>query len=230
MDIFSIERFVKCFPKILEKFPITLIIVAASIFFGVIIGLGMAIARIRKVIIINGLSRILISYVRGTPVIVQLFVVYYGIPVFINAIFHIDINSWNKMIFVLITYSLNQGGFIAEHFRAAIQAVDTGQTEAGYSVGLNEKQTFFRIIAPQAFVIALPGLSTLVIGLFHGTALAYMVGIMDMMGKVRSISAITYHSLEGYVSVTIIFTVVSILLEQAFKLLSSRLGSHSVND
>ena len=225
MDIFSTERFLKYFPKILEKFPVTLIIVAASIFFGVLLGLGMAIVRIRKVFLLNTLSQILISYVRGTPVIVQLFVVYYGIPVFVNHIFHIDINSWNKMIFVLITYALNQGGFIAEHFRAAIQAVDAGQTEAGYSVGLNERQTFLRIVAPQAFIIALPGLSTLVIGLFHGTALAYMVGIMDMMGKVKSISAITYHSLEGYVSVTINFTVVSILLEQVLKLLNYRLSN-----
>lgn len=228
MDVFSMERFTNCFPKILEKFPITLLIVSVSILFGVIMGLGMAIVRIKKVFLLNTFVQILISYVRGTPVIVQLFVVYYGVPVLVAAILHIDINSWDKIVFVFITYSINQAGFIAEHLRAAIQAVDAGQTEAGYSVGLTEQQTFFRIVAPQAFIIALPGISTIVIGLFHGTALAYMVGVMDMMGKVKSISTITYHSLEGYVSATIIFVIVSILLEQVFKFLNSKLTNQRV--
>lgn len=225
MDVFSKERFFSCFPKILEKFPVTFLIVAVSIIFGVILGLGMAVVRIKKIYVLNGIVQILISYVRGTPVIIQLFVVYYGVPVLVKAITHIDINSWNKIIFVFITYSINQAGFLAEHFRAAIVAVDVGQTEAGYSVGLTERQTFFRIVAPQALIIALPGLSTIVIGLFHGTALAYMVGVMDMMGKVKSISAITYHSLEGYISATIIFVTVSIVLEQLFKLASSRISN-----
>jgi L-cystine transport system permease protein len=138
-------------------------------------------------------------------------------PVLLNNVFHIDISHWNKMIYVYVAYGLNQSAFLAEIIRAAVHSVDIIQTEAGYSIGLTERQTFTRIVVPQAFVVAVPQLETAFVTLFRATALAYMLGIIDVVGKAKSIGVNTHHTIEGYVCAAIIFTFTSIILEQIFK-------------
>lgn len=223
-NLFSWERVIKYFPKILEKFPITLNIVLVSTLIGLLLGILIAVIRLKKVPIIHQLSQIYISYIRGTPILVQLFVVYYGMPSLVKSLVGIDVTTWDKIIFVYVAYGLNQSGFMAEIIRAAIQSVPIGQTEAGYSVGMNGAQTFVRIVLPQSVRIALPGLETMFMSLFRTTALAYMLGVIDIMGKAKSIGVVTYHSLEGYVDAAIIFIITSIILEQVFHIINNKIN------
>lgn len=222
-DFFSFNRVMEYFPKILSRIHITLSIVITGTIIGLLLGVAFAFIRIYKIAGLNQLVLIFISFVRDTPIIVQMFLVYYGLPLFVEFAFKININRWDKLIFIIITYGLNEAGFMAEIIRASILAIPAGQTEAGYSVGLSGRQTFLRIVAPQALRVAIPPLGTNFVGLFQGTSLAYLLGIIDILGKVNVIGANTYHYLEGYICAAVIFVVISIILEKAFKLLDQHL-------
>ncbi len=228
-DFFSFERVIDYFPKILSRFHITLSIVITATIIGLLLGVVIAFIRIKKIVVLNQFALIFISFVRDTPIIIQMFLVYYGLPVLVETAFQIDINRWDKLIFIIITYGLNEAGFMAEIIRASILAVPAGQTEAGYSVGLTGRQTFLRIVAPQALRIAIPPLGTDFVGLFQGTSLAYLLGIIDILGKVNVIGANTYHYLEGYICASVIFVVVSFVLERAFQLLDKQLNCNGNN-
>jgi L-cystine transport system permease protein len=211
------ERIVEYFPKVLSKFPVSLYIVIVSTAIAFLIGTVLALMRIRKIPVLRQLSVLYISFIRGTPMMVQLFLIYYGFPLLTRAIFGSDLTrDWNKLIFVFIAYGFNEAGLLAENIRAAIESVSRGQTEAGYTVGLTSSQTFFRIVFPQAFKVLLPMLSAMVVGMLPATALAYMLGVLDMMGMVATISISSNHSLEGYIDAAIIFVLASVILEAVF--------------
>ena len=113
---------------------------------------------------------------------------------------------------------LSNGAGFAEIFRGAITAVDYGQTEAAYSVGMTSSQNFFRIVLPQAIRIAFPNMANSVIGSLKDTSLAFTIGVMDMMGRGDTLIASTAHALEVYISLSVIYYVIVILLEKLFRL------------
>jgi len=221
-DYFDIKLVIEYFPQILARIHITLLVVLVAALIGFILGILIAATRLYKIPVLEQLSIVYISFVRGTPIIVQLFIVYYGIPLIVQKIFHINLNRIDAIYFVILTYGLNSGAFLSEVIRSAISSVNAGQTEAAYSVGLTKIQTFLRIIAPQALVTAIPNFGTSMAGLLQDSSLAFSLGIIDVMGKVQAIGSVSYHVLEGYVVAAIIFLVLGILLERAFKNLEKR--------
>lgn len=221
---FSFERLLEYFPIILRGFPYTLNIVLVATVAGVLLGTVLAFIRIYKIPLLNQAVQVYVSFIRGTPMIVQLFIVMYGLPVLVQNITGINIARWDTMFFVLVTYSLNESAFLSEHIRAAIQSVPEGQAEAGYSVGLNGTQTFFRIVMPQAFRVALPGLGSNFVYLFQGTSLAFLVGVVDIMGSVNTIGTRTSHYIEGYTVAAIIFVTISFVLERVFLRINKKLN------
>ena len=224
--MFSIERFTSYFPKIIAKFPVTLGIVLVSFACGIILGLCFALIRLKKLPVVSQVVAVLVSYIRCTPPITQLFVVYFGLPILLRSL-GVDTTNVAKVVYVYVAFGLNQAGFLSEVMRSSILAVPSGQTEAGLSVGLTGGQTFFTIVVPQALRIAMPMLGTAFVYLFQGTALAYMVGVMDMIGKARSIAAIRGHLLEGYLCAACVFIVISLILENVFKRLNMHLDFSS---
>lgn len=163
-----------------------------------------------------------ISYVRCTPVICQMFVIYFGIPAVVTSMGG-STAGVDNIVYVIVAYSVNMGGFLGETIRSAILAVPAMQTEAGWAIGLTELQTTVHIVAPQALRVALPMLGTTFISLFQATALAYMVGVLDMIGKARSLGAISGHTLEGYLCCAAVFAVISLALEQVFNRINRKL-------
>jgi L-cystine transport system permease protein len=223
-SFFSVDRVIEYFPIVLRGFPVTIKIVLVATFVGIILGTILAFIRIYKVPILNQIVLLYISFVRGTPQLVQLFIILYGLPLLLIKVTGINISRWDKLFFVLVTYGLNEAAFFSEYIRAAILAIPKGQTEAGYSIGLTGGQTFVRIIMPQAARIALPGLGTSFIYLFQGTSLAYLVGIFDIMGQVNAIGARTHHYIEGYVCAGIIFITISVILEKVLYRVNQKLA------
>ncbi|WP_135550290.1 amino acid ABC transporter permease [Paenibacillus cymbidii] len=223
-DFFSFERMAEYFPKILSKFPVSLYVVVVSTVLALVLGTIVAVIRIRKIPVLHQLAAVYISFTRGTPLLIQLFLVYYGLPLLLQAAFGSNVASgWNKLIFVFLAYGLNEAGFLAEHIRAAILSVPRGQVEAGHMVGLTDAQTFRRIVLPQAFRVLLPGLGAMVVGMLPATALAYMLGVVDMMGMITILSNSSYHSLEGYADAALIFVASSIVLEKICSILLKKL-------
>ncbi|MDR2860380.1 MAG: amino acid ABC transporter permease [Elusimicrobiota bacterium] len=220
-DLFSFSRLIENMPGVLGGLKITLAIVVSAFVFGSILGFIIAIIRIRHIKILEQITLVYISFMRCTPLVVQLFVVYFGLPLLLDLI-GIDINKWDKLFFVIVAYILNEGAFISELIRSSLLAVPSGQSEAAYSIGLNNVQTYVRIIIPQAVRIAIPGLSVQIINLFQGTSLAFLMGILDMMGRAQGISVDTYHALEAYIDVAIIFIAFSIIFERFFMWLNKK--------
>lgn len=204
------------FPKVLSALPVTLLIVLVATVGGLLLGLLFALVRIEKVPVFNPLIRVIVSFLRGTPILIQMFIVYFGIPLLLKA-FGVNMTNFNKMAAIYITYALNASAFFSEILRSSILSIPASQMEAAWSVGLTQRETYIRIIFPQAIKIALPSLGTQMISLLQDTSLAFSLGIIDMIGKVKSLSILVQRSLEGYIVAAIIFILLSFVLEFVFR-------------
>lgn len=223
MDIFNVSRMIEYFPKLIKCLPVTLYIVVVAMLLGTVFGVVIALFRIYKIPLLNQIAAFYISFIRGTPINIQLFIVYFGMPMLLHSVYP-RINRADPMLFVMVTYAINNAAFFAELVRAAVTGVDHGQIEAGYSIGMTKLQTFFRITVPQAFRIAIPDIGNTMINLLKNTALAYTLGIIDLMGEVVVIGSTTRHTLEGYMDVAIIYIVLSVILERCFLMIERKLN------
>ena len=190
----------------LAKGAITASIPLALISFalGLVIALLMALMRISKNPALSGIARVYISIVRGTPLLVQLFVIFYGMPTL-----GITIDPWPSAI---IAFSLNIGAYAAEIIRAAILSVPTGQWEAGYTLGMSRTRSLFRLILPQATRVAIPPLSNSFISLVKDTSLASTILVTEMFRKAQEITASTYEFMVLYCEAAAIYWVICLAL------------------
>jgi L-cystine transport system permease protein len=210
--LFDVAAVFSALPRLLSRIPVTLFLVIAASLFGAAIGLVLAFIRLHKMPVLDPLARLYISFMRGTPVIVQLFLVYYGLPVIVAAC-SLDINRWDRLFFVLVTYSLHVAALHAEIFRASLAAIPRGQVLAASSVGMSRRQAFFRIVAPQAARLALPNIGLAITGMLQDTSLAFSVGIVDVMGEARAVGGNSQRMLEAMAGAAMIFLLLTILLD-----------------
>jgi L-cystine transport system permease protein len=223
-NIFLWSLFFDSFPNLLSRLHITLYIVAVALLFGMVLGTYIAVVRLYNVPVLSQLAVVYVSFIRGIPILVLLYIVYIGLPLCVG-FFGPNINRWDTMIFVMLAYIMNTSAFLSEIIRSAMAGVDVGQMEAAYSVGMTRWQTFRRITLPQAIQIAIPALGNMVISLLKDTSLAYTLGVIDIVGVIKAISSNTYRSLEAYAAAAIIFFLLSSILEQGFKWLEKKLGA-----
>lgn len=219
---FNWQLVVSYFPQILSALPVTLIIVAIASVIGILLGAVIGFIRIEKVPGLNQIGVIFVSFIRGTPILVQLYLVYYGAPALLSLI-GIDAQQWNKLYFLFITYGLNTAAFQSETIRAAFLSVPALQKEACLACGFTKRQTYLKVIIPQAVRVAIPSFSTITISLLQDTSLAFTIGVVDVVGKAKAIGTSTFHTMEGYVDAAIIFIVLSFILEKAFAYLAKRM-------
>ena len=212
---FDIHYVLDFIPKLLAYLNITLLIVGSSIALGLLIGLLVALPRLYRIPVLQRVSQVYVSFFRGTPILIQLFLVYYGLPEILGWL-HIDVSRVAVLYFVILTYALNSGAFISEMIRAAVEAVDKGQIEAAQSIGMSGYQTFRRIILPQALGISVPLFGNLVIGNLKDTSLAFTLGVMEMTGRSQTLGTATQHFIETYIALSLIYFVISVLLERVF--------------
>lgn len=205
------------FPKLLTCLNTTLSIVIFSMLFGFIFGLIAALPMVYKIPVLKRLSELYISFFRGTPILIQLFLIYYGLPQLL-LLLHINVSKAPVLTFVILTYALNSGAFLSEAIRTAVLSVDRGQVEAAYSIGMTEYQAFRRIVIPQALAIAIPVFANLVIANLKDTSLAFTLGVMDLTGKAQTLAQLTQHFIETYIALAFIYLAISLVLEKLFSL------------
>lgn len=217
--LFDPSYIFKSIPLIIKVLPLTLIITILSLFFGLLLGLILTAMKLQKNTVLNSIANGYIAFIRGTPALLQLFLVFYGLPQILDSI-GIDINDWNKSIFAVITFTLNSGAFISEIMRAAYLSVDAGQREAALSIGMNNFQCLRRIMIPQAFAIALPNLGNVIISLLKETSYVFTIGVIDIFGKAKLIASDGYgvRQLEVFMAVALIYWIISIIIEQLMSL------------
>ncbi|MFU7496281.1 L-cystine transport system permease protein TcyL [Bacillus subtilis] len=209
-------------PTLTAYLPVTLYILTLSLLFGFVLGLFLALPRIYNIPIVNQLAKVYISFFRGTPIMVQLFIVFYGIPA-LTGLFGIDTSKMDPFYAAVATYALSNAAAAAEIIRAGVGSVDKGQTEAAYSIGLSGSQAFRRIVLPQALVQAFPNMGNMVISSLKDTSLAFSIGVMDMSGRGQTLITSSNHSLEVYIALSIVYYAVAILCEWFFRVAEKRI-------
>lgn len=205
-------------PKILKALPVTAEILIFSLLFGLLLGALVTMGVLGKNKMVRIISNGYISFMRGIPTLVLIFLLYLGLPQLMVGI-GIDLSAITKTKYIIACLSLGSSANMAEMMRASYLAVDKGQREAAYSVGMKGFTAFRRIILPQAVGIAIPTLGNNIIMLFKETSLAFTVGVIDLLGKARAISSASYgtNRLEVYIATGIVFWIICILMEYISK-------------
>lgn len=219
---FDIGYLIKSFPVVLSYVDTTLIITAVGVAVGFLIGCAVALVRIGKICVFDRLAVVYISFIRGTPFLVQLFLAYFGLPELLQKTGYVGIRDIPPLLYVFIIFSLHVGAYSAETLRSAILAVEKGQLEAAYAVGMGAVPAYTRIVLPQAFGIALPALCNTVISTIKETSLVFNVGIIDMMRKADLLGANSQRSLELYIDVAIIYILLVVIVSKASEALENR--------
>lgn len=214
---FDLSYVWSAFPALFPFLKITFLVTGFSVLFGTLLGLLLAMAKVGGNRFLKKLANGYTTVLRCTPSIVLLFLVYYGLPA-IGSSFRLDLNEVDKIIFVVIAFSLQFAAMMSEVIRSAYESIDKGQYEAGVSVGLTPFQVYRRIIFPQALVVAIPNFGNSLIALLQEGALAYTIGLIDVVGKAELIISSNYqtHALEIYLALAVIYWGLSITIEQFF--------------
>jgi cystine transport system permease protein len=196
----------------------TIPLALASVALGLVIALGVALARLSRVRVLAAAARVYISIIRGTPLLVQLFVIFYGLPSI-----GLVIDPWPSAI---VAFALNVGGYAAEVIRAAILSVPVGQWEAGHTIGMGRGQTLRRIILPQAARVSVPPLSNTFISLVKDTSLASLILVTELFKEAQRIAAFSSEFMVVYIEAAVIYWVVCLVLSSGQNALEKRLDRY----
>lgn len=196
----DVSIIIEALPLLLKATVITILLAVVSIVFALILGFFTALARIGKVKILKVIGTIYVSMFRGTPLLVQLFVIYYGLPQ-INIVL-------DPIPSGILALSLNAGAYLSESFRAAILAVDKGQMEAAVSMGMTYGEAMRRIILPQSIRIAIPTLSNTYIILIKDTSLVSVITVTELLQMSTLIIAKTFEPLTIYLVAAVLYWIV----------------------
>ncbi len=202
-------------PIALAGITVTVPLALVSFAFGLVLAIGAALMRISVNPLLSGIARFYISVIRGTPMIVQLFVIFYGL-----GSVGIKLDSWTSAIIAL---SLNVGGYGAEVVRAAILSVPKGQWEAAYTVGMNRTRTLTRVILPQAARVSVPPLSNTFISLVKDTSLASLILVTELFKVAQQIAAATLQFMVVYLAAALVYWVICLVLSFGQSALERRL-------
>lgn len=190
----------------------------ASMAIGLVIAVVIALMRLSGKAVLAGIARVYISIIRGTPLLVQLFVVFYGLPSI-----GVKLDPWPSAI---IAFSLNVGGYAAEVIRAAILSVPKGQWEAAHTIGMSRGLALRRIILPQAARVSVPPLSNTFISLVKDTSLASVILVVELFRQAQQIATVSNQFLLIYLEAALVYWVICLILSFGQDALEKRLDRH----
>ena len=215
---FNLGLMVNSFPLLLMGAVVTIQITVLSVLLGVLIGLFVGIARISSFRLIRWAAAVYVDFFRGTPLLVQIFLIYFAIPVITG-------QRMDPFMAAISACGINSGAYVAEIFRAGIQSIDEGQMEAGRSLGMTWGQTMRYIIVPQAFKRVIPPLGNEFIALLKDSSLVSVIGFEELTRRGQLIIAKTYGSLEIWFSVAIIYLAMTLTISQFVAYLERRFNT-----
>ncbi len=198
---------------ILRTFQVTLI----SIFFALVIGLFTGLGRISRNIFINRLATVYVEVIRGIPLLVQLFYIYFALGRFL---------SLDRMVAAILAMSICYGAYMGEIFRAGIQSVPKGQMEAALAIGMSRRQALQLVILPQTMRIILPPIGNEFIALLKDSSLVSIVAVSDLLRRGREYAATTFLYFEAYTMVALIYLVFTLFFSKLVAIMEDRLHNH----
>jgi putative amino-acid transport system permease protein len=206
-------------PVLLRYLPLTLQMATIAMLFALVLACLLAVIRVSKVPFLNGLSLLFISFFRGTPLLVQLFLFYYGLPQLFSSLIAIT-----GVAAAVLGLTLHFSAYMAESIRAAIVGIDRSQTEAALSIGMTQSQLMRRIILPQATRVATPTLMNYFIDMIKATSLAFTLGVTELMGATQKEASGSFLYLEAFLLVAVIYWVIVEMLSWGQRRLESYLN------
>ncbi|OOE33925.1 amino acid ABC transporter permease [Salinivibrio kushneri] len=204
---FDFDYMASLFPLLLRYLGITMEMAVLGLIFALALAVAIALIRVFRIPLLNGLAQVFISFFRGTPLLVQLFLLYYGLPQVIPAL--VGMEAFTAAV---IGISLHFSAYMAESIRAAITSVDRSQMEASLAVGMTTRQAMQRIILPQAVRIALPSLMNYFIDMIKATSLAFTLGVAEIMAQAQMEASSSFKFFEAYLAVALIYWAVVVAL------------------
>ncbi|WP_312471633.1 amino acid ABC transporter permease [Neobacillus sp.] len=230
-DNINYQFLVKTFFTALSGVPTALIITIVALLIALPLGFLLALTRINRIPLLHRFTQVYVSFVRGTPVIVQIFIIYSSVPLVLTSIFkkfQIETNVYDidPIWYAFIVFSLNTTAILIEVFRSAISTVSKGQLEAAYSVGLTNVQAFRRIIIPQTLVVALPNICTATVNLIKATSLGYAMSLQEITLRAKVAANVGYNYVEAYIDIFLVYLILCSLVEYLFKLYEKRLRKY----
>lgn len=188
-------------PFLLKGAYYTLLITVVSMFFGLIIGLITAVARLKGNRFLRMIARVYVSIIRGTPPLVQIFIVYYGL---------VDYGiEFGPLTAACIALSINIGAYVSEAFRGAIESVPKGQMEAAIATGMTERQAMRRIVIPQAVRYAIPPLGNTFVGMLKETSLVSGIAVTELMRSAQLLVSQYYVYMPFYLAIAVMYWIMS---------------------
>ena len=210
---------VSSFPRLLGYgLKVTLPLTALSFALALVISVIVAMIQYAKVPVLRQICRFYIWIIRGTPLLVQLFLVFYGLP-------QLGV-VWAAFPTAIVVFGFNEGAYMAESVRGALESVSRGQMEAGYCVGMNYFQIMWHVVLPQAFRAAFPALSNSLISMMKGTSLAATITVMEMFRQAQVINGRVYESLALYSETALIYLIFSTVLTYLQRWGEKKLGQY----
>lgn len=194
---------------------VTIEISVVAVALGVMIGLFVGIAELSKYAWLRIPSKLYVDFIRGTPLLVQIFIIYFALPSIIGS-------RIEPFVAAVTACSINSGAYVAEIFRAGIQSIDRGQMEAGRSLGMSWTQTMTSIVIPQAFRRIIPQLGNEFIAMLKDSSLVSVIGFEELTRKGQLIIASTYGSLEIWTAVAIIYLAMTLSISRFISLLEKK--------
>ncbi len=209
-------------PLLLAGAGVTIEITAIAVGLGFVLGLITSVCRLSSVKILRGIAICYVNIIRGTPMLVQIFLIYFALPMVIG-------ERINPFVAAVAACSINSGAYVSEIFRAGIQSVDKGQMEAGRSLGLSWMQTMRYVILPQAFKHVIPPLGNEFISMTKETSLVSVIGFEELTRRGQLIIAKTYGSFEIWLTVAAIYLVMTLSIARLVSYLERRFATDDRN-
>lgn len=207
--------------------PTTLLITFVAAVIGIPLAFFIALARIRKVPLLDQFLTLYLSFMRGTPTIVQIYLVYNGIPIIIKMIVQalnldFDVYSIPPILYAFIVYGLNSSATYSEMWKAGLNAVGRGQLEAAQTSGLTNFQAYVHVIIPQAVGVCAPSFCSSTLNMLKNTSLVFLMTVQDITARAKIAAGQQYKYVEGYLDILITYIIVCTILELLFKLWEKR--------
>lgn len=205
MQIFDFEFVANLIPIMTKYLGVTFKMSLLALVLGIVVAMVIALVVDADIPVLKRLSKIYISFFRGTPLVAQLFFIYFGLIKIIPSLK--ELSAFNAAVIVL---GLNSSAYFAESLRGAISSVDKGQAEACYAFGMTYTQAMVRIILPQAIRVAIPAMTNTFADIIKGSSLAFTIGVTEIMATAQSEAAATYKYLEAFTCVVIIYWLINL--------------------
>ncbi|MEY8799187.1 amino acid ABC transporter permease [Leisingera sp. XS_AS12] len=215
----DLEYMLGLVPVIAGYIPLTLAIAALAMLLALVLAVALAMERVARVPVLDALVLLFISFFRGTPLLVQLFLFYYGLPQVLSFLTAID-----GVTATIMGLTLHFAAYMAETIRAAITGVDRSQWEAAQSIGMTQVQMMSRVILPQAARTAAPTLVNYFIDMIKATSLAFTLGVTEMMGATQKEAAGSFLYFEAFLVAAVLYWIMVEALSQLQKRLETRLN------